>query len=170
VQWVSNRFSHCNGNRIHMHQVSKSTLIILASAAALIAIASHFTPLTLTASPPTTALSTESVYLLYAVGACRGPAGYTPCFGGNITQAEIFNCGNAATLPSGCIRSVVNPSNPLLSFQITIWYPYVTQSNEPSWANCKYQSSGDPGQQYFANCISTNSTAFIVAEPGPPPV
>jgi len=153
-----------------MHQVSKGTLIILVGVVALIAIASHFTASTSTAGQPTTTLSTQSMYLLSAVGACRGPAGYTPCFGGNITQAEIFNCGNAATLPSGCIRSVVNPSNPLLSFQITIWYPYVTQSNEPSWANCKYQSSGDPGQQYFANCISTNSTAFIVAEPGLPPV
>ena len=152
------------------HQLSKATIIALVSVAALIATASHFMAPVSTVSSTNTTVSTSSMYLLSAVGACRGPAGYTPCFGGSIAQAEIFNCASAAASPSGCTQLVVNPSNSSISYQITIWYPYLAQSNEPSWANCKFESNGDPGQPYFAHCISTNSTAFIVTEPSLPPV
>ena len=151
------------------HQVSRAT-IILVGIAALIAIGGHFMAPTSTATTPITTISTGVIYLLSAVGACKGPTGYIPCFGGNITQAEIFNCANAATSSTGCTQSIVSPINPLISYRITVWYPYLAGSNEPSWANCKYQSSGDAGQQYFANCVSTNSTAFIVTQPGLPPL
>ena len=155
------------------HQLSKVTIVALVGVAALIALASHLTtpmPRGSTSLSPTVTTTTVSVYLLSAVGACRGPAGYTPCFGGNVTQAEIFNCANAATSAAGCTQLVTNPSNASISYQVTVWYPYLAHTNEPPWANCKYQSTGDPGQQYFANCISTNSTAFIVTEPALPPL
>lgn len=154
------------------HQFSRVTLIALVGVVALIAVGSHFmvpssTSTTLT---PTTAVSTASIYLLSAVGTCKGPTGYTPCFGGNVTEAELFNCANAATSSAGCTKVVVSPSDASVSYEITVWYPYLAHSSEPSWANCKYQSSGDAGQQYFAYCLSTNSTAFIVTEPSLPPV
>ena len=151
------------------HQTSKLIIVALVGIAVLTAIAVHFMAPISKASSPTMATNVP-MYLLSAAGACRGPTGYSPCFGGNITQAEIFNCTNAATSSSGCTQLVVNRSDALISYRITVWYPYLPLSNEPSWANCKYQSSGDSGQQYFANCISTNSTAFIVTEPSPPPV
>jgi len=152
-----------------LQRFSKVTIIAFVGVVALIAIGSHFVEPISTDSVSTTA-STAPIYLLSAVGACKGPSGYTPCFGGNMTQAEIFDCANAATSSSGCTQLIASPSNALMSYEITVWYPYLDRSNEPSWANCKYQSSGDAGQQYFANCVSTNSTAFIVTEPGPPPV
>jgi len=145
-------------------------LAILCVTALIALMASHLiTPIS-TASSPTTISSTGYIYLLSAVGACKGPAGYTPCFGGNITQAEVFNCLNTATKPTGCTQTVVNPSNASINYQITTWYPFISQSNEPPWANCKYQSNGDPAQQNFARCVTTNSTAFVVTEPAPPPV
>ncbi len=112
----------------------------------------------------------SSVYLSSDVGSCRGPAGYAPCFGGNLSHAEVFNCVAAAASASGCTQRVVSSSNPQNSFQITIWYPYVGHSNESSWANCMYTDSGDPGQYYGAYCVSVSSTAFIVTEPAPPPL
>jgi hypothetical protein len=112
----------------------------------------------------------SSVYLSSDVGSCRGPAGYAPCFGGDFSQAEVFSCLNAASLPSGCTERVVSSSNPQNSYQITIRYPYLGHSNESSWANCIYTDSGDPGQYYGAYCVSISSTAFIVTEPAPPPL
>jgi hypothetical protein len=112
----------------------------------------------------------SSVYMSSDVGSCRGPAGYAPCFGGDFSQAELFNCASAASLPSGCTQRVVSSSNPQNSYQITIWYPYVGHSNESLWANCIYADSGDPGQYYGAYCVSISSTAFIVTEPAPPPL
>ena len=112
----------------------------------------------------------SSVYLSSDVGSCRGPAGYAPCFGGDLSQAEVFNCVAAAASTSGCTQRVVSSSNPQNSFQITIWYPYVGHSNESAWANCMYTDSGDPGQYYGAYCVSVSSTAFVVTEPAPPPL
>ncbi len=83
----------------------------------------------------------SSVYLTSDVGSCRGPAGYAPCFGGELSQAEVFNCLNTASLPSGCTQRVVSSSNPQNSYQITIRYPYVGHSNESLRANCIYTDS-----------------------------
>jgi hypothetical protein len=111
----------------------------------------------------------SSIYLSSDVGPCRGPAGYAPCFGGNFSQAELFNCASSAASPSGCTQRVVSSSNPQNSYQITIWYPYVGHTND-TWTNCNYTDSGDPGQYYGAYCVSISSTAFIVTEPAPPPL
>jgi hypothetical protein len=112
----------------------------------------------------------SSVYLSSQVGSCKGPSGYGPCFGGNFSQAEVFNCASAAASTSGCVWRVASPSNPQLSYQITIWYPYAGHANEPLWANCIFTHSGDPGRYYGAYCISISSTGFIVTEPSPPPL
>ena len=153
------------------HQASKSLAVIaLIGVAALIAVATRFlAPVPPLQSVSTTA-STASMYLLSTVGACRGPGGYVPCFGGTASQAEIFNCASEAASAAGCTLRVVNASNPIVSYNITVWYQTFGRSDEPSWANGIYESSGDPGQQYFARCVMTNSTAFMVTEPAPPPL
>ena len=154
------------------HQLSRGlAIIVLVGVAALLALASHF----LTPVPPVilssgTTASSVSIYLLATVGTCKGPGGYAPCFGGNASQAEVFNCANEAASTAGCTLRVENASNPLVGFQVTVWYPVLGRSNEPSWENAVYESSGDPGQQYFVRCVTTNSTAFIVTEPAPPPL
>ena len=112
----------------------------------------------------------SSVYLTSEVGPCRGPAGYTPCFGGDIHQAEVFNCLDAAATSTGCTQRVASSSNPQDSYEITIQYPYVGHINESSWANCIFTDTGDPGHYYSAYCVSTSPTAFIVTEPAPPPL
>ena len=169
----SDGMSHNSGKRT---TVMLLLVICVAEAGAIVSISliGHFIgPATVTESR-TMALPSmpfnSSVYLSSDVGSCRGPAGYTPCFGGNFSQAEVFSCLNAASLPSGCTQRVVSSSNPQNSYQITIRYPYVGHSNESSWANCIYSDSGDPGQYYGAYCISISSTAFIVTEPAPPPL
>ncbi len=151
-------------------------IIVVAGTSAIVTLSleSHFIgPVTVTETR-TINLSNmpfnTSVYLTSDVGSCRGPAGYAPCFGGALNQAELFNCTSAAALSSGCTQRVVSSSNPQKSYQITIWYPYLGHSNESSSANCIYTDSGEPGQYYGAYCVSINSTAFIVTEPAPPPL
>lgn len=151
-------------------------VICIAGAIAIgtISLKVHFVNPAIVTETRTTNLSTSpfnsSVYLSSDVGSCRGPSGYTPCFGGDLSQAEVFNCASAAASSSGCTQRVVSSSNPQNSYQITIRYPYVGHSNESLWANCIYTDSGDPGQYYYAYCISISSTAFIVTEPAPPPL
>jgi hypothetical protein len=77
---------------------SKIIIIALVVIGALIAMATHFMAPISNASSAIASTSTVPMYLLSAVGACRGPTGYSPCFGGDIAQAEVFNCANAATL------------------------------------------------------------------------
>lgn len=36
------------------------------------------------------------LYYLYPVGACDGSPNRSPCFGGNFSQALVFNCARAA--------------------------------------------------------------------------
>jgi len=153
------------------HQIpTKAVIIIVVSVAMAMGIAGHFLTLVTTDQSPTT-MPNGFVYLLSIVGPCTGPGGYVPCFGGNITQAEVFNCANSAASASGCTQLVADPSNSRMNYTITVWYLYTTHSaGEPSWANCQYESSGDPGQQHPADCISTNSTAFTVTQPAPPPL
>ena len=152
------------------HPASSVAVLAIVCAGLLAALmTSHLlTPISTDAS--STSTSSGYVYLLSTVGACKGPGGYAPCFGGNITQAEVFNCLTAATTPTGCTQFVVNPSNASINYQITVWYPSVSQNIEPPWANCKYQSTGDLAQQSFARCVTTNSTAFVVTQPAPPPL
>jgi len=163
------------------NKVERTTAIVLlvicvagASVMVTVSLKGHFTdPVILTQTRAANVSNlpfNSSVFLSSDVGSCSGPSGFTPCFGGNFSQAEVFNCTSAAASASGCTQLVINPSEPQNSYQITIWYPYFGHSNEPSWANCIYTDSGDPGQYYGAYCVSVNSTAFIVTEPAPPPL
>lgn len=110
------------------------------------------------------------VYYLSPSVVC-GDSGSGLCFGGNFSEAIVFNCASAAASRTGCSRQVGSSYQIAIGYgyQITIWYPYAPHSGEPSWANCMYEYSGDAGQHHYGYCISTNSTAFIVTEPAPPP-
>ena len=165
--------SHCNGKRVTAILL---LVICVAGASAIVTtlLEGRFIDQVTVTETRTINFSSvpfnSSVYLSSDVGSCSGPSGYTPCFTSDFSRAEVFNCVNAASLPSGCTQRVVSPSNSQNSYQITIWYPYVGHSNESLWANCIYTDSGDPGQYYGAYCVAISSTAFIVSEPTPPPL
>ena len=151
--------------------VSRTLLIFgLIGVGLTLALSSHMMITTPSELSPSATRSAPLLYLLSAVGACKGSAGYIPCFGGNISQAEVFNCASAAASQAGCTETVASASKSSVSYRITVWFPYVGRSNEPGWANATYESSGEPNQKYFVACISTNSTAFLVAELARPPV
>jgi len=110
---------------------------------------------------------------LTSSGACSvfGPnntAYAIPCSSGDFNQAYVFNCASAAASSSGCTTQIVSSLVPSNRYNITVWYPYVNQSNEPSWAICMYNAKGASGSQY-AYCIPVGSTAFILSTEGPPP-
>jgi len=157
---------------LRLHQLSrKVAVIVVIFVIAIVLVAGHFTDSISMGTPASSTTTSMSwMYLLSIVGSCRGPGGYVPCFGGNYDQAEVFNCATPAASSAGCVQLVADETSPQFSYQITVWYPYSAHSNEPSWANCRYKTSGDPGQQYYARCVSTNSTAFIVSQPTLPPV
>jgi hypothetical protein len=62
------------------------------------------------------------------------------------------------------------------NFSITMWYPRLNQTNEPSWANCMYAAAvlpsgqSTPGGPGFAFCVPVGSSAFVVTEEGFYPV
>ncbi len=93
-------------------------------------------------------------------------------FVGNFSKALLFDCVTASA--QGCtvqVHSELASAN----FSITVWYPRLNQSNEPSWANCEYVAFVLPGGQPvpggpgFAFCVPIGSNGFIVAEEAPPP-
>jgi len=114
---------------------------------------------------------TPFVHPLYLTNdaACSGMQGDLPCFGGNEATAYVFDCAEAAASSDGCTVRVTSTLDPTNSYLVTIWFPYVTQTGEPWWANCMFEFTGEYGQPY-GYCLMTNSTAFILAYPGPPPV
>lgn len=99
---------------------------------------------------------------------CQGPTGYDACFGASFGQAVAFNCAIAASTQLGCTMRVSNSSAPQYAYTVTVWYPYYHIEGLP-FPNCRYTSSGDQGEYYYADCISINSTAFVVAIESPPP-
>jgi hypothetical protein len=88
-----------------------------------------------------------------------------PCYSDNLSTVHVFNC--AQGVPTGCNAEVSSASNPRFNFNLTIWYPLVNQSGEPTWANCEYIQMFR-GQNIFgynyAYCISVSQTSFIIAE------
>jgi hypothetical protein len=102
-------------------------------------------------------------------GNCAENGIITPC-GGGLDAAQVFDCLAAAATPAGCnfTKGTTSPSH---NYELTIWYPYVGRTNEPSWANCMYQTKGLTDINY-GFCIAVSSTGFIVSlnipwPPGP---
>jgi hypothetical protein len=122
--------------------------------------------------------SADSWLYLDTSGVCSSfsatGSGYTACWGGSGNGAYVFNCASAAATPQGCTRQVTTTltttSGFIPSYIINVWYPFANET-EPAWANCLYsvQTSGQP-LEGFANCAFTNSTAFTMGIPAPPPM
>jgi hypothetical protein len=110
----------------------------------------------------------SSLYLSTDPG-CSGPGGYTPCFSYNLSEAVQFDCAQEAATPQGCVQTVNSSAPSHLGYVITIWYPYVNQSNEPSWANCAFSVPSDGFDHGPAFCISLSANSFLVTlrAPGP---
>lgn len=126
------------------------------------------TPSSLSGDSHGFALISATTYLtsdLGPTGACSGPNGYVPCFGGSQqSQAVVFSCLVQAKSVSGCSREVVSISNSQYRYSITIWIPVGDQSG-PTSLNCFWQSSGDLAHYYYSRCVAVDSISFIVTEP-----
>ena len=135
-----------------------------------ISLADHFSRTVTVTETSTLNVASLPLYYLYPIGACDGSPSKSPCFGGNFSQALVFNCARAAASSSGCSEQVGSTYEIVVGsgYHLTIWYPYWNSTYE--WVNCMYEYGGNPGQPQYAYCISTNSTAFIISEPAPPPV
>ena len=84
------------------------------------------------------------------------------CFGRNIDDAVVFDCASSAATSAGCEVTVKNPTNFLLDYNVTIWYPaFPPYSN----ANCEILPEYGYTSPAKAWCISVSQTSFIVAEP-----
>ncbi len=98
-------------------------------------------------------------------GGC-GVSGYAvPCVTSSFSDATIFNCSQAAQSTAGC-KYEANSSlgQPPYTFTITVGYPRLNQTGEPSWANCLVNERGEP--TIFGYCFMVNSTAFAISEGG----
>lgn len=132
------------------------------------------TALTITVNPGLPWPLNESMFLSSAPG-CSFTVGsespmYGTCFSYNISQAVVFNCAEVAATPQGCTQQVNSPQSHLPGYMITIWYPYVNQTNEPTGVNCAYSVPSESIDHNLAYCISLSPTAFIVTMKAPPPV
>jgi hypothetical protein len=119
------------------------------------------TSLTTTVTLTPNILWNTSLYLSISAG-CPGP-GKAECWTFNYSLAIVFNCAAAAATTQGCAK-VVNGTSSHPSYNITIWYPYVSQP--PSALNCAYSVPVDNFDHALAYCISLNRASFIVTLPG----
>jgi hypothetical protein len=100
-------------------------------------------------------------FFLAASGGCSASGYPVPCFASDFSQAFIFNCAGAAATAAGCeVEASSGAGSPQSNYTITIWYPKLNQTGEPTWANCEYSVKGD-GSSPFGYCFKTNSTAFV---------
>jgi hypothetical protein len=101
-----------------------------------------------------------------AFGGCFENAYPVPCTVETLSQALVFNCAGEAATPAGCtIHGSIGPNHPsfaLTNYTITVWYPYVNQTNEPPHDNCMFSVRGDTTSP-FGYCFMINSTAFVIS-------
>jgi hypothetical protein len=100
---------------------------------------------------------------------CTDAHGYGICFGSNLSAAVVFHCAQAAASPAGCATVVNSSASPHPGYEITIWFPRVNQTNEPSWANCEFNVPSESPNDVPEFCISLSSSDFIIAMSAPPP-
>jgi hypothetical protein len=105
-------------------------------------------------------------YLSNSVGQCTHNGMAFPCIERSLDNAHVFMCAGAAD-PSGCTVVVRNATAPQVNFNITIWYPSVGQTGEPSSDNCKYEVAVEP-YVFYGYCMSVGASEFIISTEGPP--
>ncbi|HEY6282810.1 MAG TPA: hypothetical protein VIW22_02690, partial [Nitrososphaerales archaeon] len=98
----------------------------------------------------------------------HGPAGQwspSPCFGPR-SDAVVFNCLGAAATSQGCTQRFYYKGNPSASFVATVWFPFYNSTANSEGYNCRVGLFSDYA---YEDCMTINSTAFIVGQPRPPP-
>jgi hypothetical protein len=67
----------------------------------------------------------------------------------------------------------INNTKSISFYVITVWYPYVNQTGEASWANCAWNAPGGSPKQFLADfpvyCVPMGANAFILTRPLFPP-
>lgn len=99
-----------------------------------------------------------------------GCFGAGTCLTSDFTEAYVFTCTKAAASPQGCTVQI-NATKSMAFFQITVWYPFVNQTGQPSsafapkeFANCAFSNPREAVQnQFYAYCIPIGADAFIIA-------
>ncbi len=102
---------------------------------------------------------------LSSSGSCRENDNPVPCFTSEFSQAFIFNCASDASTSSGCttlVGSGLGDSTLENNYTITVWYPYLSQPDEPSQDNCMFSVKGYTASPY-AYCFMVNSSAFALS-------
>jgi hypothetical protein len=89
------------------------------------------------------------------------------CWSSNYSLAIVFSCAAAAAAPQGCTATLNGSGSAYPRYSITIWFPYVQQSQPPNPFNCEYSVPVDGISQNLAYCISLNSMSFILSLPQP---
>ena len=97
----------------------------------------------------------------------NGQSAGSPCFGGGIDWAVIFDCAAEAATSAGCKTTVVSKLDTSYNYDMTIWYP-CSQAPGPD-ANCCYQQTGYDDTPTSGWCISTGSNSFIISDLSPSP-
>jgi hypothetical protein len=102
-----------------------------------------------------------------AAGGCYENSDPVPCITSTLSGAIIFNCASAAATSAGCAWQVstgmtASTQFPVQNYTITVWYPYINEPNEPSYANCMFSVNGDTTSPY-GHCFLVNSTAFALS-------
>ena len=104
---------------------------------------------------------------LASSGSCQENGNPVPCETSEFSGAFIFNCRGAASTSVGCttrVESWPGGSAPVNYYTITVWYPYVNHTGEPTGDNCMYSVKGEtPPASSYAYCFNVNSTAFAMS-------
>ena len=80
--------------------------------------------------------------------------GPSTCYEGLYPVNLALSCAIAAATSSGCTE-MIN------SYTLTIWYPYVNQTNEPPPGNCMINVKGY-AESLYSYCTLVNSTSFTI--------
>ncbi len=94
-----------------------------------------------------------------------GPWSPSPCLGPR-SDAVVFNCLGAAATSQGCTQRFYFKGNPNASFAATVWFPFYNSTASSGGYNCRLNLFS---HYSYEDCMTINSTAFIVGQPRPPP-
>jgi hypothetical protein len=131
------------------------------------------TTATVTATTTTSVVSTTTMRFTFVPWDggtlfLQNGSGCPGCWGGDFNGAFVFTCTKAAATPQGCTVQINNTKS-IAFYAITVWYPYVNQTGEASWANCAWNAPGGSPKQFLADfpvyCVPMGANAFIMTRP-----
>lgn len=144
-------------------------------------VTSTTTQLVKTSSLQTTTNSTQKTitllanvpfgYSWFVTLSCANCSGSAIGFSTDVNNAILFSCPSATATETCTVQFNNNATH--LATSITMSYPQfgqeINQQNEPSWANCTFESYilpyGTPAGQGFGYCVQVAPAIFIIAQP-----